>query len=68
VAACLEGQCHFIDGNTDSKRRAQEVGRALDIMGIGSGRLQFSNISSAEGDKFVLAVEKILEVVKEDER
>jgi coenzyme F420-reducing hydrogenase delta subunit/Pyruvate/2-oxoacid:ferredoxin oxidoreductase delta subunit len=66
VAACLEGQCHFIDGNTDSKRRAEEVRRALDIMGIGSARLQFSNISSSEGDKFVQAVEKILEAVKED--
>ena len=68
VAACLEGQCHFIDGNTDSKRRSEEVRRALDLMGIGSGRLQFSNISSSEGDKFVQAVERIIEAVKEDER
>jgi heterodisulfide reductase subunit A-like polyferredoxin/coenzyme F420-reducing hydrogenase delta subunit len=68
VAACLDGQCHFIDGNTDSKRRSQEVRRALDVMGVGSARLQFSNISSSEGDKFVQAVEKILEAVREDER
>jgi len=59
IAACLEDQCHFIDGNKDAKRRVELAKRALDLMGIGGHRLQFFNISSAEGEKFVEAVRKI---------
>ncbi len=59
IAACLEDQCHFVDGNKDAKKRVELAKRALDMMGVGSHRLQFFNISSAEGDKFVQAVRKI---------
>jgi coenzyme F420-reducing hydrogenase delta subunit len=60
IAACLEDQCHFIDGNKDAKKRVELAKRALDLIGIGSNRLQIFNMSSAEGDKFVQAVRKIL--------
>lgn len=66
LAACLEDQCHFIDGNKDSKKRVELAKRTLDLMGIGGDRLQFFNVSSAEGDKFVQAVKKILNDTKED--
>ena len=67
VAACLDGQCHFVDGNTDARHRVEEVRRALDLMGVGSERLQFFHISSSEGDKFVQAVESIIDATQEDE-
>ena len=62
IAACLDGQCHFQDGNSDAKRRAEAAKRALDLLGIGSDRLQFFNLSSAEGEKFVLAVRRMIEL------
>lgn len=52
VAACLEGQCHYIDGNIDLKEKVVLVKQALDLLGIGSERLELFNMSSAEGDKF----------------
>ncbi|MBM4237212.1 MAG: hydrogenase iron-sulfur subunit, partial [Euryarchaeota archaeon] len=60
VAACLEDQCHFVDGNKDAKRRVEMARNALGLIGIGANRLQFFNISSAEGDKFVQAARKIM--------
>lgn len=66
VAACLDGQCHYIDGNADAKQRVKETRRALDLMGIGAERLQFFHISSAEGERFVKAVESIVKATRED--
>ncbi len=52
VVGCYEGQCHYIDGNIDAKERAKLAKQALDLMGVGGYRLEFFNMSSAEGDRF----------------
>jgi coenzyme F420-reducing hydrogenase delta subunit len=52
IAACLEGQCHYIDGNIGAKAKAEEAKNALNLVGIGSKRLEFFNISSGDGQKF----------------
>ncbi|MGB9882321.1 MAG: FAD-dependent oxidoreductase [Methanomassiliicoccales archaeon] len=65
IAACLDGQCHFIDGNRDAAKRVEVAKRVLDLMGVGGHRLQFFNISSSEGGKFVEAAEKILKDTEE---
>jgi len=60
VVGCLEGQCHFIDGNIAAKERTTKAKRALDILGIGSNRLEFFNMSSADGPKFVEAAKRMV--------
>lgn len=52
VAACLEDQCHYIDGNLGAKERAIMAKKLLDLIGIGGKKLQFFNISSADSIKF----------------
>lgn len=64
IAACLEEQCHYIDGNLDAKGRLEFAKKALDLIGIGSKRLQLFNISSAEGAKFAEATKKMEDLTK----
>jgi len=52
VVGCLPDQCHYIDGNIGAKERTEQAKQVLDLIGIGSNRLEFFNLSSAMGDKF----------------
>jgi len=52
VAGCLEGGCHFLEGNLRARKR---VGRAREILaeiGLEPERLEMFNLSSAEGPRF----------------
>ena len=62
VAACLEDQCHYIDGNLGAKERANMAKNLLDLIGIGGKKLQFFNISSADSIKFVKSARFMEEV------
>ena len=37
VAGCLEGGCHFVEGNLRARRRAEAAQRILDEIGLGAG-------------------------------
>jgi coenzyme F420-reducing hydrogenase delta subunit len=52
VAGCLEGGCHFLEGNLRAKKRVGRVKQFLDEIGIGRERLEMFNLSSAEGPRF----------------
>ncbi|MBU6996672.1 MAG: hydrogenase iron-sulfur subunit [Theionarchaea archaeon] len=60
IGACLEGQCHYIDGNIKEKEKVALAKQILDLMGIGGEKLELFNISSAEGAKFVESAEKMV--------
>lgn len=63
VMGCLEDQCHYIDGNIGAKERAHQAKKILDIIGIGGHRLEFYNLSSAEGHKFAEYARRMVESV-----
>ncbi len=58
VAGCLEGGCHFLEGNLRARRRVERVKQFLGEIGIEPQRLEMFNLSSAEGPRFA-------EIVKE---
>ena len=58
VAGCLEGGCHFLEGNLRAKKRVARVKQILAEIGIEQERLEMFNLSSAEGPRFA-------EIVKE---
>jgi F420-non-reducing hydrogenase iron-sulfur subunit len=58
VAGCLEGGCHFLEGNLRAKKRVARVKQILSEAGIEPQRLEMFNLSSAEGPRFA-------EIVKE---
>jgi len=52
VAGCLEGGCHFLEGNLRARRRIERVRQLLDEIGLEPERLEMFNLSSAEGPRF----------------
>jgi coenzyme F420-reducing hydrogenase delta subunit len=52
VAGCLEGGCHFLEGNLRARRRVERAKQLLDEIGLEPDRLEMFNLSSAEGARF----------------
>ncbi|MFA6240643.1 MAG: hydrogenase iron-sulfur subunit [Candidatus Hydrogenedentales bacterium] len=52
VAGCLEGGCHFQEGNLRARRRVERAQQMLGEIGIEPERLEMFNLSSAEGTRF----------------
>ena len=64
VAGCLEGGCHFQEGNLRARKRTDAVRRLLDEIGIGGGRLMMVNLSAAMAPTFVQRVVEIVDAVR----
>jgi coenzyme F420-reducing hydrogenase delta subunit len=52
VAGCLEGGCHFLEGNLRARRRVERAKQLLSEIGLEPERLEMFNLSSAEGQRF----------------
>jgi F420-non-reducing hydrogenase iron-sulfur subunit len=61
VAGCLEGGCHFLEGNLRAKRRIGHIRAMLDEIGVGAERLRMANLSAAMAPTFVKLVNEIVE-------
>jgi coenzyme F420-reducing hydrogenase delta subunit len=59
VAGCLEGGCHFLEGNLRARKRVERVKQILGEIGIEPQRLEMFNLSSAEGPRFAEIVKEI---------
>ena len=59
VAGCLEGGCHFLEGNLRARKRVERVKQILSEIGIEPERLEMFNLSSAEGPRFAEIVKEI---------
>ena len=64
VAGCLEGDCHFMEGNLYAKNRVTRVKEILDKVGLGSGRIEMYNLSAGMGGKFAEIVREMDERVR----
>lgn len=64
VAGCLEGGCHFEEGNLYAKKRVGLAKEVLAEAGIEGDRLEMFNLSSAEGNRFAEIVETMTERIK----
>ncbi|MBU0599204.1 hydrogenase iron-sulfur subunit [bacterium] len=65
VAGCLEGNCHFIDGNIKAKRRVARAKNLLDEIGIGGNRLEMFNMSASMGPKFAEVAREMTERIQQ---
>jgi F420-non-reducing hydrogenase iron-sulfur subunit len=52
VAGCLEGDCHFKNGNLRAARRVAYVRKLLNEIGIGGDRLEMITMSAGMGERF----------------
>ncbi len=65
VAGCLEGECHYLEGNLRARKRVAYVKRLLSEVGIEPERIDMFNLSSAMGGRFAEIVEEMTQRVKE---
>ena len=61
VAGCLEGNCHFLEGNYRAKKRVYFAKKLLDEIGLGSERLEMYNMSAAMAQAFAEAANEMTE-------
>jgi coenzyme F420-reducing hydrogenase delta subunit len=61
VAGCLEGGCHFLEGNLRARKRVERAKQLLDEIGLGRDRLEMFNLSSAEGPRFAEIMREMTE-------
>lgn len=64
VAGCLEGGCHFQEGNLRAKQRVERLRALLDQIGVGGARLIMANLSAAMAPAFVDRVNEIVRVAR----
>ena len=58
VLGCIEGDCHYNNGNLRARKRVAQVAALLDSVGVGADRVAIYNLSSSEAPRFVeIAVE-----------
>jgi len=56
VAGCLEGGCHYLEGNLRARKRVGRARQLLAEIGLEPERLEMFNLSSAEGPRFAQIV------------
>jgi F420-non-reducing hydrogenase iron-sulfur subunit len=64
VAGCLEGDCHYQQGNLNAKRRVNYVGQLLQQIGLEPERVRMFNLSSAMARQWAEAVTEMDEAVR----
>jgi F420-non-reducing hydrogenase iron-sulfur subunit len=65
VAGCLEGGCHFIEGNLIAKKRVKGIQKILEECGLEKERLQMINNSAAMAKNLVDSIHVMIHVVKQ---
>ena len=64
VAGCLEGECHFRNGNIKAKRRVMAVKEILKEVGMEPDRVEMFNISASDGARFAEVAREMTERIR----
>ena len=65
VAGCMEGDCHFLEGNYRAKARVAHVKGLLEETGLGGDRAEMFNMSAAMGRKFADTVTSFTDRIRQ---
>jgi coenzyme F420-reducing hydrogenase delta subunit len=61
---CLEGDCHFEQGNLRARKRIAQAQRLLSDVGLEGERVQMYNLSSSEAPRFVQIAEEMVDRIR----
>ena len=61
---CLEGSCHYNEGNLRCRERVNHVRMLLDEIGIEADRVRMYNLSSGEGPTFAAYAKEMTEHIQ----
>ncbi len=64
VAGCLEGECHYRDGNLKARRKVEHVKKILQELGVEPERVEMFNLSSAQGARFAEIASQMVDAVR----
>ncbi len=64
VVGCLEGTCHYNEGNTRARERVEYVRMLLEEIGMEGDRVRMYNLSSGEGPTFAAYAREMTEHIK----
>ena len=64
VAGCLEGDCHFKNGNLKAAHRVDYVKKLLDEVGVESERLEMVLMSAGMGEFFAETASRFTEKIR----
>ena len=65
VIGCLEGDCHYVNGNIRARARVKRVYEILEQIKIGPERIRMYNLSAGEGAKFAAFTNEFVDQVQE---
>jgi F420-non-reducing hydrogenase iron-sulfur subunit len=65
ISGCHPGDCHYLTGNYVARRRFAVLNDLLEFVGIDPGRVSFSWVSAAEGERFAEVVRDVTEKVRQ---
>ncbi len=65
VAGCLEGECHYIEGNLKARRKVTHVKKILEELGIEPERVEMYNLSSAQGARFAEIANEMAQKIRD---
>jgi len=61
VVGCLEGTCHYNEGNFRARERVEHARMLLEEIGIENDRVRMYNLSSGEGPTFAAYAREMTE-------
>jgi F420-non-reducing hydrogenase iron-sulfur subunit len=64
VAGCLEGDCHFKNGNLRASQRIAQAQKLLKSIGIEAERVEMVNLSAGMGERFAETARRITEKIR----
>lgn len=65
IGGCHPGDCHYMEGNAQARRRAELMKKLLQDLGIEPERLKLVWISASEGARFAQVVADFTNTVKQ---
>ena len=65
VAGCLEGDCHFKNGNIRARYRVEHVQEILEELGWEKERVEMINMSAGMGERFASTASEFTQKIKE---
>ena len=64
VVGCIEGTCHYNEGNIRARERVNHARRLLEEIGMEGDRVRMYNLSSGEGPTFAAYAREMTEHIK----
>jgi len=64
ICGCHPGDCHYIEGNLKTEKRAEAIDLMLEDFGLEPERFRLEWVSASEGQKFAGIVKEMVEDLK----